>query len=88
MSVSAYFTLLTLILGLWWGRLYKGIDGGWMMVGGYANSISIQSATPMEYKCKFGKAVEDLNILIASHFAEFMFPLVYTLSVSAFISPK
>ena len=24
MSVSAYFTLLTLILGLGWGRLYKG----------------------------------------------------------------
>lgn len=79
-------------LHLFWdyggGDCIKGIDGGWMMVGGYANSISIQSATPMEYKCKFGKAVEDLNILIASHFAEYMFPLVYTLSVSAFISPK
>lgn len=48
-------------LHLFWdyggGDCIKGIDGGWMMVGGYANSISIQSATPMEYKCKFGKAV-------------------------------
>ena len=52
MSVSAYFTLLTLILGLWWGRLYKGdrwgMDDGWGICQQHIHPVSNSNGIQMQ----------------------------------------
>ena len=46
--------------------------------------VSIQSPTPIEYKWLGGLGLECIYLIlsVASHFAEHMFPWVFTLSMS------